>query len=158
MSGRTRATIRMVAWIEMIKGVAVLLVATGLLLLVHDDLHAVAARIVSHLHLSPTSRYPHAVLDLAAHLEPGHIAWLAVGGVTYALVRFAEAYGLFHERAWAEWLAALSSGIYVPIEIAELIRRPSVFVAVVLVLNLIVVAVMAVALRRRRRPAESGST
>ncbi len=88
---------------------------------------------------------------MASQLRPGHLVWLAVGSGTYALVRFVEAYGLFRERAWAEWLAALSSGVYVPIEIIELIRKPSLLVTIVLIINVAVVAVMVAALMRRRR-------
>ena len=45
----------------------------------------------------------------------------------------------------------LSGAIYVPFEVAELIRRPSVLTATLLAVNLAVVAVMAWALWRRRR-------
>jgi uncharacterized membrane protein (DUF2068 family) len=41
------------------------------------------------------------------------------------VVRFIEAYGLWHRRRWAEWLALLSTGMYLPWELVEVIRRPS---------------------------------
>lgn len=38
-------------------------------------------------------------------------------------MRFVEAYGLWRERRWANWLAAISEGIYLPVEIYELFAR-----------------------------------
>ncbi|MCZ7627423.1 MAG: DUF2127 domain-containing protein [Candidatus Methylomirabilis sp.] len=43
----------------------------------------------------------------------------------YASVRFVEAYGLWLERRWAEWFAAVSGGIYIPFEIYELLYGES---------------------------------
>ncbi|HTO57418.1 MAG TPA: DUF2127 domain-containing protein, partial [Pseudomonadales bacterium] len=82
--------------------------------------------------------------------EP-RLLWLAAGAATYSAVRLVEAYGLFRERAWAEWLAALSGGLYVPVEIVELVRKPTWLSLTVLVVNVAVVAVMVWALVARRR-------
>ena len=46
--GATGAAIRAVAAIEGLKGVVVLLAASGLLAFVHEDLNAFAARLVEH--------------------------------------------------------------------------------------------------------------
>ncbi len=40
---------------------------------------------------------------------------LLLAAVGYALVRFEEAYGLWNERTWGEWLGALSGALYVPL-------------------------------------------
>ena len=40
--------------------------------------------------------------------------------LTYSAIRFTEAYGLWRERRWAEWLSAVSGAIYLPFEIYEL--------------------------------------
>jgi uncharacterized membrane protein (DUF2068 family) len=79
------------------------------------------------------------------------LVWLAIGAGAYALVRFVEAYGLYGEKAWAEVLAAVSGAIYVPFELAELLRRPTWHGAVLLALNLSVVALMVGALLQRRK-------
>jgi uncharacterized membrane protein (DUF2068 family) len=64
-------------------------------------------------------------------------------------VRFAEAYGLWFGRRWGEWVAALSGGIYVPVEIYELTRGFSALKLGALILNALVVAYMYHLLRRR---------
>lgn len=71
----------------------------------------------------------------------------------YALLRLVEAYGLWRERSWAEWLAAASSGIYLSYEIAELAARVTPLrIVVTFSANLIVVGFMVwrLVLRARR--------
>ena len=146
-----RKTIRVVALFEAFKGLVVLMAATGMLSLLHRDLHDIAIRLVHHAHLDPASRYPQIFIDAASHLQDSRLRLLALGAAAYSLVRLVEAYGLFRERAWAEVLAAGSGAIYVPMELFGLFRRPTLLGASLFVLNLAVVALMLRALLRRRR-------
>ncbi len=141
--------------VEAFKGLVVLLAASGLLALVHRDLNDLAGRLVSYAHLNPAAHYPHIFLDAVSQLQQPRLLWLAAGAALYAAVRLAEAYGLWTDRAWAEWLAALSGGLYVPIEIAELLHRPTGLGAAVLAVNVAVVAVMVKALLQRRQRARN---
>jgi len=150
-TSRSRRAVRIVALVEALKGVIVLVAATGLLAFVHKDLNDLAARLVEHSHLNPASKYPHIFLDAVSHLQRPRLVWLAAGASAYASVRLIEAYGLFWERAWAECLAAFSGGLYVPLELIELVREPSKLGVAVLAVNVAVVAVMVWALVQRRR-------
>lgn len=147
---RSSDAIRVVALFEAAKGGLVLLAGCGLLTLVHRDAHALAAQVIAHAHLNPASRYPRIFLDAAERISDQRLLLLAAGASLYALFRFVEAYGLWRARPWAEWLAALSGAIYLPIEIVGLVREPSWLGAGVLVVNALVVAVMLDAVRRRR--------
>lgn len=147
-----RNAIRAVAAFEAFKGLAVLAAASGVLLLIHQDLHAIAVRLVAHTHLNPAAHYPRIFIDAATHLQNAHLMQLALGAAAYALLRFVESYGLLREAAWAEMLAAVSGAIYVPFELVHLARHPGWISVAALILNLAVVAVMVIALVQRRRP------
>lgn len=43
--------------------------------------------------------------------------------MTYATIRFVEAYGLWHGKRWAWMFGMASAGIYVPIEVFKLAER-----------------------------------
>lgn len=150
-SSSSRRAIRAIAFVEAFKGVVVLAAATGLLALIHKNLNDLAAQLVHYSHLNPAFRYPHIFLDAVSHLPQTRLLWLAAGAAAYALIRLVEAYGLYRERAWSEWVAALSGGLYIPIEIAELVHEPSLVCVIVLAVNSAVVAIMAHALVQRRR-------
>lgn len=144
---------RWIAAFEAFKGLVVVLATTGVLALVHHNLHTVVVRLMAHTHLNPAAHYPGLVLDAIDHLQDARLQWLVLGALAYAVLRFAEAWGLFFEKAWAEVLAAGSGAIYVPFELAELAKRPTGLGAALLVVNLAVVAVMLRALWRRRSTA-----
>lgn len=151
------AAIRGVAFFEAFKGAVVLLAASGLLSLIHTDVHAAAAAFIEHMHLNPAARYPKIFLDATLDLHDSRLVMLAAGAVAYACVRFVEAYGLYAEKAWAEVLAAVSGAIYVPFELAGLLRRPTWHGAAFLAINLMVVALMVGALVQRRRRAQQAA-
>jgi len=128
----------------------VLLAGFGLVRAIHGDVGEFAERLVHRLHLNPAKRFPSIFLDLASNLSDGQLWALAALALAYSTVRFAEAYGLWFERRWGEWIAALSGGIYVPVEIYELSRGYSTVKAAALALNTLVVAYMCFLLLRRR--------
>lgn len=149
----TDRPIRAVAACEAAKGVLVLVAASGLLALIHRDVHAAAATLIEHLHLNPAAHYPSIFLDAAAQVHDSRLMMLAAGAALYAAARLVEAWGLWHGRAWAEVLAAASGAVYVPFELWELVRRFSVHGLVLLGVNIAVVALMLHALHRRRAAA-----
>lgn len=142
-----RMGIRLIASYEAAKGALVLVAGTGLLLLVHRDAQALAERLVTHLHLNPAKQVPRIFLHIMTEATPARLRWLAAGAVAYALMRFAEAYGLWQDRRWAEWLGVVTAAVYLPFEAGALIRHPGAEPLVALALNLTVVVYLAYVLR-----------
>ncbi len=142
-------TVRMIALFEAAKAMLVLIAGLGLLSLVHHDVQAFAERLIRHSHLNPASHYPRIFLDAAGRVTDANLWLFAGGALLYSIVRGVEAYGLWHERTWAEWFALIAGALYVPIEIYELVHHATWLKVVILVTNLAVVAYMAWALRHR---------
>lgn len=135
--------LRSIALLEALKGAVVLAAGFGLLSFLGRDNELYAQQIVRLLHLNPAKHYPQIFITAMAKLDDFHLWLIASLAAAYALVRFIEAYGLWFERRWAEWLAALGGGIYIPLEIFELIKRVTWLRAGALILNVAVVAYMA---------------
>jgi uncharacterized membrane protein (DUF2068 family) len=125
----------------------VLVAGFGLIELMHREGDQVAELLVSHLHLNPANQHARIFVELLADLASGRLWLLASLALTYACVRFIEAYGLWRNRAWAKWVAALSGGIYVPFEVYELYLGFSWLKVGALVVNVAVVAYMAHSIR-----------
>jgi uncharacterized membrane protein (DUF2068 family) len=53
-----------------------------------------------------------------------------------------EAYGLWSEKRWAEWLAAISGGIYVPFELYESYSKATWLSLTTLLANVLIVGLM----------------
>ena len=140
---RQLKALRAVAFVEFLKGFVVLLAGFGVLSLVHRDAWDVAESFLEWLHISPETHYAQVFLNLADQVTDAKLWAVAIGALTYSSLRFGEAYGLWRERAWAEWLALISGAIYLPFEIVELARKPDWIRLTVLAVNLAVVLYMA---------------
>jgi len=155
MRCRTRSTIaervglRSVALFEALKGTIVLFAGFGLAHAIGGDVGEFAERMVHRMHLDAARRFPRIFIDLAENLSDAQLWALAGFAMAYAVLRLAEAYGLWFGRRWGEWIAALSGAIYVPVEIYELTRGFSTVKVAALVLNTLVVAYMCYLLLRR---------
>jgi uncharacterized membrane protein (DUF2068 family) len=147
--------VRVIAALEAAKGLVILVAGLGLLRFVHQDLEALAEDLVRHFHLNPASRYPRIFLELADRFSDVRLWLLALMAFAYASLRLVEAYGLWRQRRWAEWLAAGSGAIYVPIEIYELFAGVTPLRVATLTLNVVIVAYMGSMLWAARRDARA---
>jgi uncharacterized membrane protein (DUF2068 family) len=135
---------------EFAKGALALAAGAGLLAFVHHDIRDVVTELLLHLHLDPARRIPGIFVLLAERVASIDLWLLAVGAALYAVVRFAEAYGLWFNRKWAQWLGAVSGVIYVPFELYALSKGVTALKLATLGINLLVVAVLSEALWRDR--------
>jgi uncharacterized membrane protein (DUF2068 family) len=143
--------LRAVAIFEVVKGVMVLAGAVGALHMLQGDTRVLAERIAHTFQLDPTARIPRLILERIAGITRTDIWLIGLGAIAYAAVRLIEAYGLWKGRAWAEWLAVVSGGLYLPIEIQTLIHRPTWIKFSILVLNILVVVYLAYTLVQSRK-------
>ena len=143
--------LRAVAVFEMLKGALALLAAGGLFYFIPRDFRHVALELVGRLHLNAGKSYPDVFFRVIEDTSNTQLWLIAAFVLVYAAVRFAEGYGLWHGRTWAEWIAAVSGAIYVPFELYELERGVSWIKLSALSLNLAIVLYMVYVLRKGRR-------
>lgn len=151
-------TLRAVAVFEAAKGTLVLVTGLGALSLIHHDIQRFAEQLVGHLHLNPAKHIPQIFIAAAANLNDARLSVLAVLAASYGLLRFVEAYGLWHGRRWAEWFAAISGGIYIPFEIYELLQGYTWLSLGALIVNVLVVILMISTLHRNRSVSSTHTT
>jgi uncharacterized membrane protein (DUF2068 family) len=123
----------------------------GLLSLLHHDLHHLAVEWMDHLGLSPHHGVAAWVLQAVDRINATPVRTLELVGSAYTAARWLEAWGLWQDKAWGEWLGVLSCGLYLPLELMHLLHSPSWQAGLVLLVNLGLIAVLALRLRQRRR-------
>jgi uncharacterized membrane protein (DUF2068 family) len=136
--------LRSVALFEAAKGLVVLLLGLGLLRLVHKNLDDFAEQLIRFLHVTPGGRLSNLFVTAAGRATDKNIWVIAAAAMVYALVRFAEAFGLWRDREWAEWFALLSGSMYLPWEIYSLLRHAALVKWVVFAGNVAIVLYMLV--------------
>lgn len=134
------AGIRAIAVFETVKGCAGLAVGIALLFLLHRDLLVLSLHILDFLHVDPAGRLAQKFVENASRINESNILIFVAVAFFYSIVRFVEAYGLWHLRAWAEWFAIISGMIYLPVEIYEIFQKPTVFRCLVFLFNVALVA------------------
>lgn len=153
-----RRVLRAVAGLEFSKGVFVVLMGVCALALVHKDTWLIAESLLSLLHISPDRRSAQMFLDFADSITDARLWAAARIAFAYAALRFTEAYGLWKERTWAEWVAFVSGTLLLPLEIRELFRGITFWRCALLIGNLAIIFYMLYVIvenRRERRRAPS---
>ena len=159
---RDKLGLRSVAAFEAIKGVLVLAVGFGVWHFRHRDVDDFVDRVISFFHLNPEGHLSNIFYRAAGHLTEKNLVLVAIGALVYSIIRFAEAYGLWKARAWAEWFALIAGTIYVPFEVHALMHHPNLIKWGILIINLLIIVYMAhlrmeaVHARKRRGLKESG--
>jgi uncharacterized membrane protein (DUF2068 family) len=156
-----RRVLRAVAGFEFFKGIFVVIMGICALVLVQNDTSLIAEKILALLHISPDRHSAQVFLDFADSVTDARLWAAARIAFAYAALRFTEAYGLWHERTWAEWVAFLSGTLLLPWEIRELFRGLAFWRCALLIGNLAVVCFMLyiiIANRRERRAAAAAAT
>ena len=153
---RQRRVLRAVASFEFFKGIFVVLMGVCALALVHKDTWLIAESLLALLHISTDHRFAQSFLDFADSITDARLWAAARIAFAYAALRFTEAYGLWRQRTWAEWMASVSGTLLLPLEVRELFRGVTFFRCALLIGNIAIVLYMVyiiLANRRERRGA-----
>jgi uncharacterized membrane protein (DUF2068 family) len=147
----SKTVVKSVALFEAIKGTVVLLGGFGLLSLLHRNIRLIAAALVGHLHMNPAHGFANSFIEAASRVTDSRLWMIALLGFVYGVFLLIEAYGLWFGKVWAEWVAVLSGGTYLPVEIYELLEKITWVRLSALTINLLVIGFMGGVLVRNRR-------
>jgi uncharacterized membrane protein (DUF2068 family) len=148
-----RNLLRLVAFLELVKGIFVLLIGVSAILLVRKDVWVIAESILALLHISTDRRSAQLFLDFADRLTDARLWAAARLAFAYSALRFVEVYGLWKQRTWAEWVAFGSGTLLLPLEIRRLLHGITLLRSAVFLGNLAIVLYMFFLLRSGRRNA-----
>jgi uncharacterized membrane protein (DUF2068 family) len=133
------STVLLIALFKLFKGVLLVTVALGTFRLVHRDVHEILLRWTEELHVDPEGRKANAILVKASLISPKQLEELGIGELFYASLLLTEGIGLLLRRRWAEYFTVISTAVFIPLEIYELIEKPSFTKILVLAINTAIV-------------------
>jgi Predicted membrane protein len=139
---RQRRVLQAVATFEFFKGIFVVLMGICALLLVHKDAWLIAESLLALFHINTDRHSAQLFLDFADNVTDARLWAAARIAFLYSGLRFAEAYGLWKCRTWAEWVALVSGTLLLPLEVRELFRGVTLLRCSLLVGNVAVVLYM----------------
>ena len=137
-----RAELRIIAVWEAVKGALVIVAAAVALKFLRLDADHTIDVIVDHLHLDPAGHTSRVLTQAAENLTDTRLVLIAAGAIAYALIRFVEAYGLWFQKRWGWLLGIASAGLYLPVEIVDIVRHPKWTNVGLFAINVLVIAVL----------------
>lgn len=121
------------------KGFLLLVLALGILQLLHKDVQQVIEQWINMLRIDPGNRYAAALIAKAGLMDDKKLQGLSALTFLYSALFFTEGIGLFLEKRWAEWLSVIATSSFLPIELYEIIKHCSAIKILLLVGNVAIV-------------------
>jgi len=147
--------LRWVAMLEFVKGALFLLFALGALSLGQRDIARAANTLILRLHIDPTWPYAAKLVSATSHLTHSELRMLGYIALGLGILRILEGYFLWQAKHWAEWLAVISSSIYLPFELNHYMNEPSGLAALIFVVNLAIVGYLVLVIYDNHRKKKS---
>jgi len=132
-------TLYFIIGVKFFKGLAALLLALGAYSLTDNDLPSDFQNLLLSLHLDPEKKFFVDLASRVAEITPANLKWVTLGAVVYGCFMLLQAVGLMFRVSWAVWLVIGESAFFLPVEIFELVHRPSWIKVGVLAVNVVMV-------------------
>jgi len=147
---RSRRLLRLIALERIVRGA--LLLGAGIYLLFHlnSDFGRLGERVMRAVELDPRRPFFHRIVVYLHHLHASEIRVAAIFALGYGVLELVEGTGLWLDQLWAEYLTVIATSLLIPLELYELVHRPTALKAGGLVVNALIVGYLAHLLRRRR--------
>jgi uncharacterized membrane protein (DUF2068 family) len=143
-------TLMLIAGFKLFKGIMLLIVAIGALRMIHKDVAGFVLSMVDHLRVDPDNRFIHKLIVKSFGIHAKQLKEISAGTFFYASILLTEGIGLFRRKHWAEWFTVISTAVFVPLEVYELVERFTWVRVGVLIVNLAIVWYLVNRIRSRR--------
>ena len=143
-------TLILIGLFRLAKGIALLAVGFGALRFLHHDLAESLHHVVNALRIDPDNHYVHRVLARALNVTPHQLKELSIGTFIYAALFLTEGTGLLLRKRWAEYFTTISTSLFIPLEVYELVKHVTPLKFVLLVINIAIVVYLIIRLRKTR--------
>ena len=131
--------LKFIIWQLSIKGLLLLLLSAGLISLINKDLDFLSKQLAKDLNLDVDRYYINLLLGKIGMVKTTLLVEVSIGMFLYGTLSWIEAYGLHKRKRWAEYLTAVATSLFIPLEIYEVVFRLSPIRVAVLILNVIIV-------------------
>jgi uncharacterized membrane protein (DUF2068 family) len=132
-----------------------LLVGAGVYLIGHAGANfgSIANHVARSVELDPRRPFVRHLIARLGALRRHEVRVFGVGALGYGVLELVEGVGLWLEQRWAEWLTVVATSLLIPLEVYELVRRPTMLKAVGIAVNVLIVIYLIRVVRRRTRRA-----
>lgn len=146
---RGRGTVKLIGTFKLVKGILLLGLALGGVGFVKGGFQTTLRNFVEQLSVDPGSKYFQEIAIKLAHFSP-RLPLIVAGTICYSLLFCLEGIGLLLQKRWAEYLTAIVTGSFLPLELYELLKHRTPLKGIVIALNLAIFVYLIVRLKKHR--------
>ncbi len=140
--------LRTIIVLKALGGILFLLVSLGVFALINKDISDLAEGVADSLGVDPENRYLLQLLGWLTGISSKQIVAIGLVTILYSALLLTMAWGLHLGLAWADWLTIGATGLFIPIELYEVVWSLRLTYGVALAINVFVVWYL---IRRRIR-------
>ena len=155
-SSRSRRVLRLIALERIARSLFLLAAGTYLVSHLGSDFGRIADHLTRALELDPRRPFLHRVIGRLHRLHARTVLITGVAAIGYGALELVEGVGLWLDQLWAEYLTLIATSLLIPLELYELILKPSLLKAGGIAVNIAIVGFLAWMLRRRRLRLRAG--
>jgi uncharacterized membrane protein (DUF2068 family) len=151
---------RLLPWIAAERAIrGAVLVGAGIYLIGHtgNDLGKLADRLARSIELDTRRPFVRHLIQRLGHLSHHEVTLFGIGAIAYGVLELVEGYGLWRRYRWAEWLTVIATSLLIPLELYELVHKPSALKAAGLLVNILIVIYLARIVMSRGEPRAESS-
>ena len=149
-----KTALRLIAALKLLEAVTLVVVGVVAFQLIHEDLAQTIAGWAKAIGVDADNRFLVGVLSRLPMVTEGKLELLGVVTFCYAGLFATEGVGLLFRKRWAEYLTVITTALFLPVEIYELIQEASALKAALLLVNTVIVIYLIVLLWRQRHVIE----
>lgn len=137
---------------------AAILIAVGikLLTLLDRDVHEWASDLVTRHGIDTANKFVESTLHKLEGVGNSQLAAFSTVAFVYSGLLLTEGIGLWMQKRWAEYLTAIATALFIPLELYELYERFTFVRVGILALNIFIVWYLVTRLRDEKREASHG--
>ena len=140
--------LRTIIVLKALGGILFLLISLGVFALINKDISDLAEGVADSLGVDPENHYLLQLLGWLTGTSSKQIIAIGLASILYSALLLTMAWGLHLGLVWADWLTIGATGLFIPIELYEVIWSLRLTYGVALAINVFVVWYL---IRRRIR-------
>jgi uncharacterized membrane protein (DUF2068 family) len=152
---RGQGWLRVIAIFKLLKAAGLVGLGIVALTMAHGDSERTLEHWEAVVSLAPGHKLLHEAIAKIAGLEPRQLIEIGIGTFIYAAVFLVEGFGLLFKKRWAEYVTSIVTLSFIPLEIYELVQRPTAVRVLALVVNVAVVVYLVWRIRSDRKDEKS---
>lgn len=149
MFTRNPLGLRIIGTLKLASALLLAAAAIGIFHLLGKDIGGSFEQAVRMMRIDPGNHYINMVFSWLSVIDQRHLKEIGAGTFFYALLYSVEGIGLILYRRWAEYLTVVATGLFLPLEVFEIIKKLSLVRVSVFTINIAIVSYLIYLLRRQ---------